>query len=95
MGKFGIGKLYMTRGVYEKVKTDLDFQNFVDSSFARFVSCDWGDMCNEDKILNDDAVKYNDGRIHGAYLSEKLNIKIWIITEADRSATTILFPSEY
>lgn len=95
MGKFGIGKLYMTRGVYEKVNADLDFQNFVNSSFTRFAACDWGDMCDEDKALNDEAVKYNDGRIHGAYLSENLNIKIWIITEADRSATTILFPSEY
>ncbi len=95
MAKFELGQLVATRGVYEKLCKDKDFFDFVNESMHRYESCDWGDMYSEDKALNDRAVKYNDGRIHGAYFSQKLNIKIWIITEADRSATTILFPSEY
>lgn len=53
----------------------------------------WGDpMPEEDMQSNFDAIKYG-GRIFTTYIVE--GEKIWIITEADRSSTTILFPSEY
>lgn len=54
---------------------------------------DWGDLCDEDKASNDEAV-VDDLRILSAY---KLcdGTRIWIVTEADRSATTILLPEEY
>lgn len=60
--------------------------------FTRHATGDWGDLCEEDKVANYDALK--DGtRILSAY---KLpNGKVWIITEADRSVTTILKPEEY
>ncbi|MDE6020535.1 MAG: hypothetical protein K2H01_06040 [Ruminococcus sp.] len=51
-------------------------------------------MDDEDKALNDAAVKNGDERIFAAYI-DSTGRKIWIITEWDRSATTILFPSEY
>jgi hypothetical protein len=63
----------------------------------RFVSrhrnSDWGDVDDEDKAANDKAVAEG-GRLHSAY---RLNdgTGFWIITEADRSATTILLPSDY
>ena len=44
--------------------------------------------------MNDKTVKNGDDRILAMYEDEKYG-KIWIITERDRSATTILFPSEY
>ena len=54
---------------------------------------DWGDVCREDWGLNDEAV--TDGtRILSSYRTAK-NVKIWIITEADRSSTCILLPEEY
>lgn len=54
---------------------------------------DWGNLDSEDKAANDFAVS-NGLRILSAYvLTDK--IKIWIITEADRSSTTLLLPSEY
>ena len=64
---------------------------------SRHAACDWGDLCLEDKQLNDEAL--SDGsRILSSYKlgSEKL----WIITEAaddcgQRAATTLLLPSEY
>lgn len=59
----------------------------------RHVQGDWGELCDEDKAGNEFAVK-NDLRIISAY-SLKDRTKIWIITEADRSATTVLLPEEY
>jgi hypothetical protein len=53
---------------------------------------EWGELCPEDKESNDDAVKQG-GRILSSYLIG--HQKVWIIIEADRSATTILLPSEY
>ena len=53
---------------------------------------DWGDLRQEDKALNDQAVESGD-QVMAKYLTSKG--KIWIITEWDRSATTILFPCEY
>lgn len=53
---------------------------------------DWGDLDEEDKITNDNALK--DGRrVLSSYRFDK--VTLWVITEADRSATTILLPEEY
>lgn len=60
---------------------------------ARHVQGDWGDLTSEDKALNDQAVT-NGGRVLSAY-SLTNGEKIWVITESDRSATTLLLPSEY
>lgn len=59
----------------------------------RHVVLDPGELCEEDQQTNVDAVE-NQGRILSSYLLND-EIKIWIITEADRSATTILLPDEY
>lgn len=53
---------------------------------------DWGDLEFEDKQANDAAL-INGSRIFSAYIAE--GTKYWVITEADRSSTTILLPSEY
>lgn len=58
----------------------------------RHNSGDWGDLDDEDKTTNDEAVKHGD-RILSAYETD--GGKIWIITEWDRSVTTVLLPSEY
>ena len=71
-----------------------EFLKFVNASFVRFTSGDWGDLCEDDKALNEDALKDGD-RLMGEYVDKERGWKIWIITEADRSVTTILFPSEY
>lgn len=94
MSKFKLGQLVATRKVAERAETDLDFYDFVCESIRSYISCDWGDTCDEDKRMNDDAVK-NGERILAVYIQRKTGEKIWIITEWDRSVTTILFPSEY
>lgn len=60
---------------------------------ARHVSGDWGELDEEDQQANDDAVEGGD-RVLSAYIL-KTGIKIWAITEADRSSTCLLLPEEY
>ena len=59
----------------------------------RHVVGDWGDVDEDDRAENDLSVKEG-FRILSAYHLRD-GTKIWIITEADRSSTTILLPSEY
>ena len=92
MEKFSLGKLVMTRAVHDKMNGDIDFAIGVLESFEKYRSCDWGDLCESDKAENEQALKDGE-RILALY-----NIgsdKIYIITERDRSVTTILFPYEY
>lgn len=65
---------------------------------SRHVRGDWGDVCDEDKMLNDQAL-VDGSRLLSAYRTLK-NERLWIITEAKdaqshRLATTALLPSEY
>ena len=82
----------MTRGVPSKIKEDVDFAIGVLDAFERYQRCDWGDLCDEDKAENEHALKEGE-RIFSVY-----NIgdeKFLIITEWDRSVTTLLLTEEY
>jgi len=92
--KFPLGQLVMTRGVLDRVKQDSEFAMFCVQSLRRHASGDWGDLDAGDKRESNYALKRGDLRIFSAYEKEGLP-KIWIITEADRSVTTTLFPDEY
>lgn len=90
-----LGNLAMTRGVNDRFETDEAFALHVKLSFNRYLNHDWGDCCEEDEASNHEATKAG-FRIVAAYeLDGDETGKIWIITEADRSVTTFLFPSEY
>ena len=90
--KFALGKTVWTRGVNDLVAVDSSFAKFVMDSLKRHANCDWGELSVEDKRENDFSLDKG-LRLFSAYKRGKF--KIWIITEADRSATTILFPEEY
>ena len=92
MAGFKLGKLVMTKGVHSKIKEDVDFAIGVLDAFERYQRCDWGDLCEEDKAENEHALKEGE-RIFAVYNIGKE--KVYIITEHDRSVTTILFPEEY
>jgi hypothetical protein len=64
------------------------------SLLRRHASGDWGDMCAEDKAANDHAVASGESRIFSSY-DLTPTTKVWIITEWDRSVTTILCPEDY
>jgi len=53
----------------------------------------WGKCCAEDAKTNDDALEHGE-RIISSWDDSK-GVRFWIITEADRSSTTVLLPDEY
>ena len=61
---------------------------------ARHARGDWGEVGPEDARENDFSIK-NGYRILSAYTLPLTGVKVWIITEADRSSTTFLLPEEY
>ena len=87
---FGLGRLVATPGALELLtraeQTPLEF-------LARHSRGEWGECCPEDAKENDFSVKAG-FRILSVY-STRTGEKLWIITEADRSVTTLLTPSEY
>lgn len=95
-----LGRVVATAGIDREMKKDSRFNIFVSEClFTRYLEEDWGELCEEDKAMNDSAIKNGDDRIFASYkIPEELSDvgeKIYIITEWDRSVTTILFPSEY
>ncbi len=95
---FNTGQLFATRGVNDLACQNPDFAKFIQKSLNRHVKGDWGDVDDEDKETNNQALK-QDTRLLSAYNDDRFPkngiATIWIITEADRSSTTILFPDEY
>jgi hypothetical protein len=91
--KFNLGRMYLTWGVNNLVAESLEFAKFVTASLRRHANGDWGDVGREDWLSNEDALK-GDLRLFSAYY-ETGKPRIWIITESDRSCTTVLFPDEY
>ena len=87
---FRLGRLVATPGALHALfEAGETFHPYLKRHWA----CDWGDLDPEDKEANDRAVKVGN-RILSAYHTER-GQKLWIITEADRSATTLLLPNEY
>lgn len=85
---FSLGNVFATPGVLEFIP-HAEMQQALDRHHAG----DWGELDREDKSANERALKHG-GRLFSAYRTGA-GKKFWIITEADRSATTILLPSEY
>jgi hypothetical protein len=94
--KFTLGREVMTRGVSEWINYDGDLNEdryrAVVECMKRHATGDWGDVPPEDKEMNDFGVDHGN-RLLSSYTVE--GVTIWIITEADRSSTTVLFPDEY
>lgn len=88
--EFELGQVVMTKGISDLLN-GLPVQLLM-PCLIRHQAGDWGDVCLEDKVANDEATHLG-FRILSQY--NFADEKIWIITEADRSVTTILLPSEY
>jgi hypothetical protein len=59
----------------------------------RHLDGDWGEVSQEDREINNAALQ-NGGRLLSAYRIGS-GVKLWVITEEDRSVTTVLLPDEY
>lgn len=91
--KFELGQVVQTRTIAEECKNDKEFEKQVIQAFSDYTNCNWGQTCKEDQELNDNAIKNNNDRIVAKYETKKGDI--FIITELDRTYTTILFANEY
>ncbi len=88
IAKFNSGKVVITPGVALELRPSEIYL-----SLLRHLTGDWGELCDEDKAENEFSLDC-DGRLLSRYSTES-GTKVWIITEWDRSITTILLPSEY
>ncbi len=88
---FPLGQVVSTPGAIQAL---MEEGTGITNLLIRHVTGDWGDLCDSDKRENDFAVT-RALRILSAYTLSRTSVKIWIITEADRSATTFLLPDEY
>ena len=89
--KFQLGQVVATPGALEVLERAGQSPDFF---LAKHVSGDdWGDLDHADQKANENALR-NGGRLLSAYYTLRGD-KIWIITEADRSSTTLLLPDEY
>ena len=92
MTQIELGAVVTTAGVAEWMEESQSRSIAVARAVWRHRSRDWGQVCQEDKETNDEAVR-DGNRILSSYKVEDRDV--WIITEWDRSVTTILFPEEY
>lgn len=89
-GKFPLGQLGATPGAIQAMT---DAGHIPPEFLLRHQHGDWGDLDEFDREQNELALMHG-SRLLSAYAT-RLSEKLWVITEADRSATTLLLPEEY
>ncbi|MBN0649840.1 hypothetical protein JTM24_14065 [Pseudomonas aeruginosa] len=89
--RFNPGQMVVTSGVDALIR-----QGRLNPSpyLRRHLSGDWGDLDDSDRQQNDAALQSGEDRLFSSY-QVTTELKIWVITEWDRSVTTLLLPSEY
>jgi len=88
---FSLGQIVSTPGALRALG---DEGTGADELLKRRATGDWGDLSEDDRRENALSVAEN-FRILSAYTLPRTGVKVWVITEADRSATTLLLPDEY
>lgn len=88
--RFALGQVVATRSALSALnEAGVNPQTLV----LQHAHCDWGDLCAEDRALNEEAL-IRGGRLLSNY-SVTPDLTVWVITEADYRVTTILLPSDY
>ena len=88
MARFNSGQVVATREAEARIPSLA-----MTLALSRHLNGDWGDVDEADKAANNRALRYGD-RLLSSYHTPD-GIRFWIITEADRSCTTILLPDDY
>ena len=86
--KFPLGRLVATPNALEHIPNP-----DILAALQRHLTGDWGDLDEHDREENELSLKEG-FRLHSVYRSAA-GVKFWIITEADRSVTTVLLPEDY
>lgn len=87
--KFNLGDVVATAAVHENEK-----YRDIAAALRRHLSGDWGDLDDDDKATNESALAHGN-RLLSSYVLPGTDNQVWVITEGDRSVTTVLYPSEY
>ncbi len=101
--KFKLGRVVMTRAVAHELVEHHEGSKFAYTCLLRHATADWGELEQDDYEANEEALAIGETRILSSYEipndvasgCQPPHRKLWIITEWDRSATTILFPEDY
>ena len=96
--RFSSGTIVCTRRIKALTDANPMFGAFVQECIGRHLSCDWGDITEDDREMNDESVRQEKEGGSPDALMSSYNLgdeNVWIITEGDRSVTTVLFPDEY
>lgn len=85
---FELGQIVATKNVLSTVQAD-----DILKGLRRHAVGDWGELCDEDRESNEEGIRHG-ARLLSAYI-DRFGTRYWIITEWDRSVTTILLPEDY
>ena len=86
--RFRLGGLFVTAAVDRDIARE-----DIAEALSRHAQGDWGDVCEDDRRENEFSLTHGE-RLLSVYHDRK-GVKFWIITERDRSATTVLLPDDY
>ncbi len=86
--KFPLGQVVITANAQSRLDSHVVYEGL-----SRHAAGDWGDVSPDDAAENDAALTQGNGGFLSAYGTG--DQRFWIITEADRSATTVLLPEDY
>ena len=89
-GRFDLGTLVATPAAFEAMSAA---HNIAPEFLLRHKHADWGEMDEEDRHANDQALIHG-SRLFSAYRTRRQE-SLWVITEWDRSVTTLLLPQDY
>ena len=95
--KFEMGRLVMTTALQhdlEESDTEKGWHDEINLLVSRHLFGDFGDMDEQDTAQNNAGIESGEDRVFSSYTTTK-GIRIWIITEWDRSITTLLRPEDY
>jgi len=85
--RFSLGQVMITPHANSQLTSEE-----VLTGLRRHACGDWGELCPEDRQANDEALRYGGGLLSVYGSGEGL---FWVITESDRSVTTVLLPADY
>lgn len=85
--KFPLGRVVATANALAAIE-----KKDIHRGLLLHASGDWGDICDEDRAANEEALILGNRLLSVYHFGAK---PFWIITEADRSATTVLLPEDY
>lgn len=95
LGEIGeVGEMAMSPGLADALQGDKQLSTDVHIAWQKYLQCDWGNLGEDDKEMNNNAVEDpGSDRILARYPTSQGDI--YIITEQDRSFTLIMFCNEY